>query len=91
MIATDRLTKRYGTLEELADVDLRVEEDSIYGFVGSNGFGKTTALEILVGIRKPGIRPLRCKRPCGRRSARPVRRQLDSSRRSSPRPSTKSD
>jgi ABC-2 type transport system ATP-binding protein len=47
------LTKRYGDKLALDDVDLRVEEGSIFGFLGPNGAGKTTTLRILTGLAKP--------------------------------------
>jgi ABC-2 type transport system ATP-binding protein len=47
------LTKRYGEKLALDDVDLRVEEGSIFGFLGPNGAGKTTTLRMLTGLAKP--------------------------------------
>jgi ABC-2 type transport system ATP-binding protein len=44
------LTKRYGDVQALAGVDLRVSAGSIFGFLGPNGAGKTTAMRILVGL-----------------------------------------
>jgi ABC-2 type transport system ATP-binding protein len=44
------LTKRYGDIQALAGVDLRVPAGSIFGFLGPNGAGKTTAMRILVGL-----------------------------------------
>ena len=52
-LATRGLVKRYGTTEALRGLDLEVPAGSIYGLVGPNGSGKTTALEILVGLRRP--------------------------------------
>jgi ABC-2 type transport system ATP-binding protein len=52
-IATDGLSKLYGTTPALGGVDLRVPSGALYGLIGPNGAGKTTLLEILAGIRRP--------------------------------------
>lgn len=49
-IETVGLTKRYGDVQALAGVDLRVPAGAIFGFLGPNGAGKTTAMRILVGL-----------------------------------------
>jgi ABC-2 type transport system ATP-binding protein len=48
-----RLSKVYGEKRALDQVDLRVEEGSIFGFLGPNGAGKTTTLRILTGLARP--------------------------------------
>jgi ABC-2 type transport system ATP-binding protein len=52
-IETDRLTKRYGEVVAVQDVDLRVKEGEIYGFLGLNGAGKTTTIRALLGMIRP--------------------------------------
>ena len=52
-IETTDLTKRYGSLVALDELNLKVEEGSIHGFLGPNGAGKTTTIKILVGLLKP--------------------------------------
>jgi len=47
------LTKVFGDKRALDQVDLRVEEGSIFGFLGPNGSGKTTTLRILTGLARP--------------------------------------
>ena len=47
------LEKRYGPTTALAGVDLQVPRGSIYGLVGLNGAGKTTALECVLGLERP--------------------------------------
>jgi len=47
------LTKRYGRLEALKELDLKVEEGAIFGFVGPNGAGKTTTMRILATLLRP--------------------------------------
>ena len=47
------LTKSFGTVRALRDMSLTVREGEIYGFVGSNGAGKTTAMRITLGVLSP--------------------------------------
>lgn len=51
-IETTGLRKRYGDLEAVAGVDLRVEAGEVFCFLGPNGAGKTTTVEILEGYRR---------------------------------------
>ncbi|HLW74344.1 MAG TPA: ABC transporter ATP-binding protein [Gammaproteobacteria bacterium] len=44
------LTKRYGTLNALDQVDFQIEEGCIVGLIGPNGAGKTTALKAILGL-----------------------------------------
>lgn len=50
MIRTSGLTKRYGDLHAVDDVDLDVREGDVYGFLGANGSGKTTTVRMLLGL-----------------------------------------
>ncbi|MEC5148522.1 ABC transporter ATP-binding protein [Cryobacterium sp. GrIS_2_6] len=52
-IRTRGLTKSYGEHRALDNVDLEVEEGSIFGFLGPNGAGKTTLLRMLTGLARP--------------------------------------
>ncbi len=47
MIEVERLTKHYGRLTAIRDVNFRVETGEIVGFLGPNGAGKTTTMRIL--------------------------------------------
>ena len=46
----DRLTKTYGTLRALDALSFTVRSGEIFGFVGSNGAGKSTAMRIALGV-----------------------------------------
>ena len=47
------LTKRYGRLTAVEELDLTVEEGAVFGFIGPNGAGKTTTMRILVTLLRP--------------------------------------
>ena len=53
MIETKRLTKNYGNLAALVDLDLVIDAGDIFGFIGPNGAGKTTTMRILVTLLEP--------------------------------------
>ena len=53
MIITEKLTKIFGNDRGVSELDLQVNERSIYGFVGPNGAGKTTTIKLLCGLLKP--------------------------------------
>ncbi len=53
VIQTRQLTKRYGTVDALSDLDLSVPEGSVFGFLGPNGAGKTTTIRLLLGFIRP--------------------------------------
>lgn len=53
MIRTDTLTKRYGSIVAVNEIDLDVREGDIYGFLGANGSGKTTTVRMLLGLTFP--------------------------------------
>ena len=47
------LSKHFGTLRAVSDLDLDVPRACIYGFLGPNGAGKTTTLRMLTGFLPP--------------------------------------
>ncbi len=53
LISTHQLSCRYGSLEILKDLHLKIPQGSIYGFLGPNGAGKTTTIRLLLGLIKP--------------------------------------
>jgi ABC-2 type transport system ATP-binding protein len=53
VIETVELRKRYDQVEALRGLNLQVPAGSIFGFLGRNGAGKTTAMKILLGMTRP--------------------------------------
>ncbi len=53
MIETINLTKRYGELVALDNLNLTINEGDCFGFIGPNGAGKTTTIKILATLLKP--------------------------------------
>ena len=53
VIITSGLTKRYGRIRALSNLNLSVPPGVIYGFLGPNGAGKTTAIRLLMGFIRP--------------------------------------
>ena len=53
MLRTERLTKRFGRLTAVQDLDLEVREGEVFGFLGPNGAGKTTTLRLLCALIAP--------------------------------------
>src|SRR6185369_13370889 len=52
-IVTERLTKHYGGRRVVDSLDLRVPQGSVYGLLGRNGAGKSTAIKMLMGMVRP--------------------------------------
>src|SRR5687768_16795116 len=52
-IETNHLSKSYGDVHAVQDVNLRVKQGEIYGFLGLNGAGKTTTIRMLLGMVRP--------------------------------------
>lgn len=53
VIKTVNLTKRYGSLVALSNLNLEIEEGDCYGFIGPNGAGKSTTIKILATLLQP--------------------------------------
>jgi len=53
LIETENLTKEYGDLTAVRDLNLKVREGEIFGFLGPNGAGKTTSIRMMVGLLAP--------------------------------------
>ncbi|MBE2200121.1 MAG: ABC transporter ATP-binding protein [Anaerolinea sp.] len=53
IIETQGLTKEYGELIALNELNLQIDEGAVFGFIGPNGAGKTTTMRILTTLLKP--------------------------------------
>ena len=53
VIQAEKLCRSFGSLMAVRDLDLQVAKGRIYGFLGPNGSGKTTAIRILTGLLAP--------------------------------------
>jgi polyether ionophore transport system ATP-binding protein len=52
-IRADGLSKDYGAVHALANLDLEVAEGEVFGYLGPNGAGKTTTIRLLLGLARP--------------------------------------
>ena len=52
-ISTEHLTRRFGELLAVDDVNLRVASGQFFGFLGPNGAGKSTTIKMLTGLLAP--------------------------------------
>ncbi len=50
MIVCQNLTKRFGPLTAVDNLNLRVAEGELFGFLGPNGAGKTTTIKMMIGL-----------------------------------------
>jgi ABC-2 type transport system ATP-binding protein len=53
VIKAVRLSRHFGSLKAVDELDLEIEKGQIYGFLGPNGSGKTTAIRMLTGLLAP--------------------------------------
>ena len=53
MIEIKGLTKKYGSFYALNDLNLNLNEGTVFGFVGANGAGKSTTFSILATLLQP--------------------------------------
>ena len=53
ILKTTNLCKAFNGQEDVSNISLNIEENSIYGLLGPNGAGKSTILKMVTGILKP--------------------------------------
>ncbi|MNX41006.1 putative ABC transporter ATP-binding protein YbhF [compost metagenome] len=53
IIRVQNLTKTFGSFTAVNSISFEVQKGEIFGFLGANGAGKTTAMKMLIGISKP--------------------------------------
>jgi ABC-2 type transport system ATP-binding protein len=53
LIEIKGLTKNYGNLQAVSDLNLRIEQEEIFGLLGPNGAGKTTTVRMLTMLTRP--------------------------------------
>ena len=53
VIQVEGLTKKFGDFTAVNAITFKVDKGEIFGFLGANGAGKTTAMKMLIGISNP--------------------------------------
>lgn len=53
MIETNKLTKKYGDLIAVNEINLKLVEGDVFGFIGPNGSGKTTTMRMIATLLSP--------------------------------------
>ncbi len=53
VIEVENLSKIFGDFKAVNNISFEVKQGEIFGFLGANGAGKTTAMKMLIGISKP--------------------------------------
>ena len=53
VLQVENLTKRYGALIAVQNLNLEVHQGEVFGFLGPNGAGKTTSINMMCGLLKP--------------------------------------
>ena len=76
VIEAENLTRKFGSLSAVSSLNLQIEKQTIYGFLGPNGSGKTTAIRLFTGLLKPSsgtVSVLGCSLP---KDSEKLRRQI---------------
>ena len=53
IVRTEGLTKRYGSLTAVADMNLSLYSNEVFSFLGPNGSGKSTTVSMILGLVRP--------------------------------------
>ena len=64
VIETKGLTKRFGSFTAVDHISFEVGRGEIFGFLGANGAGKTTAMRMLCGLSRPRSEERRVGKEC---------------------------
>jgi ABC-2 type transport system ATP-binding protein len=75
-ISTERLTRRFGTLVAVEDMNLQVASGQFFGFLGPNGAGKSTTIKMLTGLLAPTAGRMRILGLDPRENSSQVKRQI---------------
>jgi len=75
-IETSGLTKRFGSLIAVNNLDLNIPTGSVYGFLGRNGAGKTTTIRMLLGLASPTSGSVRVLDMNPKTDARSIKEQV---------------
>jgi ABC-2 type transport system ATP-binding protein len=70
------LTRRFGAFTAVDDVTFSVADGEVFGFLGANGAGKTTAIKMLIGLLAPSAGEARVAGFDVRREAEEIRRRI---------------
>jgi ABC-2 type transport system ATP-binding protein len=75
-IETRALTRRFGKMIAVDQLELRVPEGALYGLIGPNGAGKTTTLRMLAGLLEPSEGQIVLNGAVANHDWRDLRRQI---------------
>lgn len=53
IVSVENLTKKFGSFTAVDSISFEVDKGAIFGFLGANGAGKTTAMKMLIGLLSP--------------------------------------
>ncbi len=53
IVKTENLTKRFGEVTAVKDLNIEIRKGEVFGFLGPNGSGKTTTISVLLGLIRP--------------------------------------
>ena len=56
VLQINQLTKHFGRIKAVQELDLNIEKGQVFGILGPNGSGKTTTLGMLLGVDKTHFR-----------------------------------
>lgn len=70
IIELEGLTKYYGSVKAVDNLDLKIDKGEIFGLLGPNGAGKTTTILMMLGLAEPTSGNARV---CGINDQRPYR------------------